>query len=216
MTFPSIVSTAVTDNVAAASPQSASLPAGIVAGDVLLLYLASTLAFTSLTLPAGWVKLLDDLSTDGQSIWWKPADGTEGSTVAVAYTAAGSRPLSGVCARISGADSSATPSIASTRFTGTPTWDPPSNTPSWGALDTRWFAACQQSSRTVSAAPTGYSSVANGGGTSAADIINVYSRTNNTATEDPSAFTLSANAAGMCSTIGVKPSSNPGAFLQLF
>mgnify|MGYP001565130996 CR=1 FL=1 len=82
---------ATTNVTAAADPWTVNLPAGIVAGDALLVFMRTGGAQT-FNLPAGWSWLVQndtgDASDDVTSIIYRKADGAEGATLSVDLSAA--------------------------------------------------------------------------------------------------------------------------------
>ena len=142
-----------------------------------------------------------------QTGWYKIADGTEGTTMSVTTDA--SEQSAHVTYRITswhGTTAPEAPAVA----TGTSTTpNPPSLTPSWGALDTLWFACATtaNSDRTFSVDPTSYVSgttATTATGTAGA-IIRVVRRELNAATDNPDTFTIDSSSGWDADTVAVRP-----------
>jgi len=121
-----------------------SLPSGILAGDLLVAFVAHHVRRTS-SWPAGWTEIADDFASgtlgDGAaSIGWRLADGaTDGTTVTV--TSSDKTYSSGAVVQIRGADTT-TPILelpAKAYSTGTTSHDPPAVSPSWGTAGHTFF-----------------------------------------------------------------------------
>lgn len=212
MAFPVIATTGTTSQ-ASSSSWTANLPASIAAGDLLLM-IGQANGATTLTVPTGWTSLFNP--GDGTFVFYKYASGSEGATVTISGSA--SRSAGIVCYRITGTDGVTAPAIG-TLAVSTTTFDPPSLTPSWGSLKTLWLAiACARTNFTASVTPTSYAlqdDQLSGGSNSR---VMIYSRTNQVATEDPSAYTLSSSVgAAYAITIGIRPAAkSSSAFLAMF
>jgi len=199
--FPEVLDAAAT-NASLASPFSVALPSGIKAGEVLIaeFYRGGNNTQT-LTLPAGWVKLIDEApvgaSTFRSVVAWKIADGTEGSTMSVSSTLTSSQATRVVVVRIAGAVS--VECSANVNTSGT-TVDPPSLSPSWGTAFTLFLAACMGTSNSaLSSYPSGWTGVI---ATGPSAIAQLQSRA---ASANPGVFTLSASMVLAAYTLAVKP-----------
>lgn len=165
------------------------LPTGIVAGDLLLIWFDSdgnnTKPQHTMTIP-GFTELFDDGNPGGigrNAAFYKWADGTEGSFVIL--TASGGFTYGAYSVRIAGTDEATTPEFASAYAVGVT--DPPSLSPSWGALFNLFMllASCS----TPSAGSSGYTQRVSGSGTVP---IFFYDHNASVATENPGAFTNTA------------------------
>lgn len=90
MAFPLVQTTATTNGTTAATSLVLNMPSGIVADDLLVMFLRAAVEGTGFTFPAGWTKLFDDTSdasNDETCVAWRKADGTEGATITVTTSA---------------------------------------------------------------------------------------------------------------------------------
>lgn len=177
---------------------SVALPASIAAGDELIVAFAAK--GTTFNLPSGWTELYNSGSAfPGLFVIRREADGGEGATLTV--TTGGSQKSAHASYRISGAVASE----ISTAATGTSVNpDPPSLTPSGGALDYLWLAIdSNEGGATVSAYPTNYTDgfqSANPG-----ETIESARRELNAASENPGTFTISGSFNWRAVTVAVPP-----------
>ena len=203
-----------------ADPWSVTLPTGIEAGHLLLMHARGHGGTTFNTL-TGWTALisndLTDASDDPSSIWWRLADGSEGSTVSVDLGA--TMRGAAIVHRITGA---ADPTIRPPELAGPSTGaganvDPPSITPAGGPKDFLIvvFAGMDGETQTYSAAPSGYSNLtAANSGTAGSPGGNVRlasaTREANLTSEDPGAFTSGAPESGWSGwTVAIHPGQTP-------
>lgn len=205
-----------TDTWNGESPVVINLPTGITAGDLLIVALRQTQAQTATT-PAGWTTLLNNDATDAtddtQHVFYKVADGSEGSTVSVAVSATGKG--CSIAWRITGAADpvlTQVPQIAVATFTtAANAANPPSITPTGGSKDYLFLAVMGAggASTVASAAPTNYSNLtgnnAPGGSAATQGWISGASRQLTASSEDPGAFTHIASSGGLAMTIAVHP-----------
>ncbi len=204
MAFPSVAASAVTNGSTAADPVTVNLPSGIVAGSLLIMLIRNAGANLT-TGPSGWTQLASsgaDASDDTTSIFWKKADGSEGSTITVDY--ASSQKFAAITLRITGHADPATqpPEISATANTGTATTpNPPDLTPTGGAKDYLWLWMGGWEGEQTSP-PTGDPANYTGrlgadSGTAGAVTTNcrvaVSTRQLNAASENPPAWTISAS-----------------------
>lgn len=215
MAFPSTSAPTETAFSSASTTHNVSMPATVNKGDLLLLAIGiqNIGGSTTFTTPSGWTSLMDRAGSPEYShlaIFMKVADGTEGGTTvnvatsnsqsAVAQVYRVTRwygSLSGVESADSGADGVTTP-------------DPPSLTPSWGALDTLWFAwfTAADDDETVTAYPSNYSGgsyIVSGAGTNAGCEIGSARRELNATSDNPGSFTITGPETNVTATVAVRP-----------
>lgn len=205
--YPVIEGTATYTTDSTIASHSVNLPTGIQSGNLLIMIFRAGSAVTVSSGPSGWTLLGSRNSNGVTYVWYKTADGTEGSTVTV--TTGSSIHAAAISYRISGWGG--TPEIA---FAGSNVNDPPSLSPSWGSAETLWIAVMtnRRSDSSVSAAPTSYTglitiSQASNIGTDRSRVSSAH-RFLTAASEDPGAFTTSGTIDNPHSaTIAVKPYS---------
>lgn len=125
MTFPLVQSTAVTNFSADQTSHVVNLPAGIQAGDRLLIWFCADSTGGTVTTPTGWTLLQGPINqTDRSLLYSRTADGTEGTTVTIATSVAESS--SSVALRVSGVVSvvSSSGSASSGSYANGPTVTP--------------------------------------------------------------------------------------------
>lgn len=187
---------------------SVSLPAGIAANDILLLFFSKDGTNNNVTTPSGWSLLFTDSQSGGSGRrsygFWKVATGSEGSTVSV--TSSGNIIAAHSTMRIEGADTSSAPeastfSSASSAITNP---DPPSLTPSWGALKSVWiaFVGVAGGSTSQSGQPSGY------GNPQTSDagnpVLFTADKVATVASDDPGTFTITPGRSYVSATVAVK------------
>lgn len=193
--FPHIAAVAKTTNTS-----TVTLPAGITAGDILLMIVGHE-DNGAVGTPSGWTSLFSTGSGSGRCQgFWKVASGAEGANVTLDES-----DISVVAVRITGA----VDLECGTSVTGSDTApNPPSLTASWGVKKTLWLAACGgRNDPTVSGMPAGFTEVDqidddHGDVGSFACIAELESAE---ATVNPAAFTLSTSASWVAQTIAVEP-----------
>lgn len=186
-----------------------NLPAGIAAGDLLLLFVIINGAPT-VTDPSGYTPLVSTQVGDTQRVYAKIATGSEGPTETLAIT--GSQRVNAVSYRITGNRNGVTSSeisVSAVSAANTATPDPPSLTPSWGSAENLWIGVTlsQDGGYTFSSYPTNYdlgqlnvqSSTGNGNG------VSVAARLLTASSEDPGVFTTVTNRARQTYTLAVRP-----------
>jgi hypothetical protein len=210
--FP-VVSSITTSHTSVDNPSHIVNLGAYSAGDLLII--AITISGNSIIAspPTGWTALATDIDSGAGSrpnmyIYYKVADGSEGSSVTVtSNSSTWSAQLAYVITGWSG-----TPECAEDEFghaSGTAnTIDPPSLTPSWGSANTLWivFGACN--SATVNSGPSGYSGLSTVATTShgaLAMVITTAWAQIAAASEDPGAFSLSTAVQRVAATVAVKP-----------
>ncbi len=215
MAFPSVVNTNESATTTAGTSHVVNLPASLVVGNLIIVItnIGSTLAtFNTL---AGWTELLDEGVANGNAVWARQVDGTEGSTVT--FTSSANTRDASVSYQISGADYLAVRAPEfSTVATGTSTTpDATTCTPTGGAKDYLWItffgmAGEQADDDTlVTTAPTNYGGTLEKtcgvAGTNLGGMLGSAHRTNNAASEDAGSWTAIDNAAWRAMTMAIHP-----------
>jgi hypothetical protein len=224
--YPAVASTNTSATTTANTSHTLSLPSGISSGDTLIAmlsgYIGSGSTPVDISWPSGWTEFFEqDASTSTLHLAvagaWRKADGTEGSSITVTTN------VSVLAAhnayRITGAADPTVrpPEAASTGYTDTSaTIDPPSLTPTGGAKDYLWLAVAGWRRTGVSSStdPSNYTTAieANSTGNANGTRLRSLRRQANGASEDPSAFTLSANSERR---VGVTIAVHPGAAVNI-
>ncbi len=189
-------------------PTVISLPSGIVAGNLLIVWMMSD-GFETISDWDGFTELFVDYDDTSQSLWaaYKFATGSEGSTISVGISSA--ERTAHQSFRITGAHATTPPEVATGTDGSTEFPDPPSLTPSWGAEDTLWMVGLgiDTGAATVDSYPTSYTNgvrINEGTGSGGANLA-VARRENNTATEDPGTFDLSGVEGTVINTLAIRP-----------
>ena len=210
MAFPTVEATAASTTTPASTSHTITLPAGVVAGDLLIAWIViENGSAPEFTWPAGWTELFDITDGDDTSVYsaaWKEAVASEPNPVVTS----GSSDISAQCAyRISGAEDPATQAPEFATFTFAEDFpDPPNLTPTGGAKDYLWIAATgYNSGDPTTAAPTSYAPLLNA--QNAAMEHSTAHRTLNAASENPGIFTVTDDGSciGSAVTIVVHPAS---------
>lgn len=212
MAFPVDAGRAATNGSTAAVNKICNLPAGIQSGDLLVLILNTVAADTHST-PTGWTALAlnngDPASDDTTSIWYRVANGSEGSSVTVSCTT--SDKFAAICWRITGA---ATPELSTMATGADDAPDPPSLTPSGGTKDYLWLWLGawegEQQPPLPTGNPTNYSNPVGAhtgtvGFTDTNARVAGASRQINAASEDPPSWTISSANNWRAWTLAVPP-----------
>jgi hypothetical protein len=199
MAFP--VAAASADSSGALDTNNLSMPAGIAAGNLLVMRL-ETSDPTAMSPPSGWTEILDGaLPGSGGRLYIcaKIAAGGESAT----RPTGNSGNYAGKVTRYTGAHPSAMPEV-STLATGTnANPNPASLTPSWGAADTHWEAiAGVENERTTSSYPTNYSSGTNQRNSA---TLTIAHRDLNASSEDPGTFTMAGSENWAAATLAIRP-----------
>ena len=209
MAFPQVAAVNGGNNPFTTTNHTVNLPAGIEAGDLLLVFFASYGAPT-ITFPEGWTHLFQAASGVYVKfgVWYRVADGEEGATIIV--TTSSTERTAHTSYRITGY--SGTPEVGTPAIGFSYYPDPSSLTPSWEAKDTLWFASCgYHSNRTVTAYPTNYT---NGRNDYANDLygcgVGTARRELNAVSEDPSTFTIDLSYPWVANTVAIQPAAAAG------
>lgn len=209
MAFPTSTSPTATTFTTSVTSMAVNLPASISSGDLLIAHVGVRNPGTW-TVPTDWHVLNEEAgggSVGETGVWYKIADGTEGSTAT--WTAGVATTAAWQVRKITNWHGTTPPEYTANNGDFTVGPDTASLTPSWGADDTLWLSLIGSSANTMtfSAAPTNYTDLlgttasSGGGASNAGSAI----RQNNTATEDPGAFTVSQKRWWAGFTIAVRP-----------
>ena len=214
--FPVVIATSTTDGTTATASAAVNLPAGILAGDLIVAIHRSSAAGLH-GWPAFWTELADttvDASANNTSIIWRIADGSEGATVTVTQGSSKFASLAYLIRWWSGLLGRE----ISTAVTGTSTTpDPGICTPTGGAKDYLWLWLGgwenEQTSPPASQ-PTNYTNpLGASSGTAGAVTTNCRvagaQRTNNATSENPGSWTISVSDDWTAWTMAVHPAIDP-------
>ncbi|MER8672543.1 hypothetical protein [Mesorhizobium sp. M0037] len=201
--FPVTAATAVSVYTGGTTTKTVDLPAGIQSGDLLLVCFRCHNSNNALTTPSGWT-LLDSRSSAGAgAIYYRVADGSEGSTLSVVSSTTGDS--AHVAFRITGYRG-----IPEGLFVAASSKDPPAVAPSWGSAQTLFIAGISSSGQNadtqVIRAPANdgdLQQIGSGGSTSSVSMATVR-RKLAAAKSDPKAFICKATN-GMAFTIAIRP-----------
>lgn len=186
-----------------------NMPAGIVAGEMLLWFVAGGAA-APLALPTGWTALWPSHNNGSGSMsaaFYRIATGSESATYTLSTSPTSTRCVSHVF-RISGSHASAAPEVAAAPVTGSSTIpNPPSLTPSWGSANTLWFNYVNRpvSFDSTLNPPIEYThgcQVTEEG--NASRVLGVVARRAQVASEDPTTW-LTSSGAWTANTFAVRP-----------
>jgi hypothetical protein len=214
--FPAVATTGHAATTPASTTINATVPSGIAAGNLLLLFAVAVnpanedTTFSGLT---GWTQLCTanepsaTFSASGE-VYYKFASGSETNFT---FTASASIEAAVRIWRITGAHASTPPECTATVFTGDVA-NSDSLTVSWGSADNLWFSLfgkynCNDA---VTAYPASYTSNQYEGNCVDGDPphFGVSSRENATDTENPGAYTMDSGQ-GVEFTIGIRPAAAP-------
>lgn len=184
-----------------------NLPAGINAGDLLMVFFIVD-DVEDCTFPGDWTRIKNfthATNTITIAVAYKEASGSEGASITVGTT---NEQSVSVSYRITGWDSAIAPEI-STGAEGTNTSpNPDSLTPAGGSKEYLWVAVCAiDSIYGVTAYPTNYTDTEwhpSSGGESGGVSMAICNRELTAVSEDPGAFTISADQ-WLANTIAVAP-----------
>jgi hypothetical protein len=211
VTFPVVAATNTSSTGTAGTTHTVSLPASIAAGDLLLIFLhgrdsggVNTPGFSA---PSGWSTRYntDNLgNAAGAAVFYKVASGSEGASVNV--TSTNNVESAHASARVTGYAGTPESGTVATGTSTTP--NPPSLTPSWGALDTLWFAVAHpRNSGNDLTAPTNYGSIVQSLEAGSSTQVAFATRNLNATSDDPGTFANANNAFWFAGTIGVQPAA---------
>lgn len=174
-----------------------TLPAGIVAGDVVAVFISLGILTTS-TWPGSWVERFDDQDTDALSVTIGTLVASGGET-SVTVESVEEIEAAHVAYRISGASGNAEASAKVTGSSVSP--DPPSLSPSWGSKKTLWLPVAASAYNAITGGPADYTNFKSSG---VEPFIGTAERLLEAASEDPGVFTMSAEA-WLAATLAVEP-----------
>jgi hypothetical protein len=215
MAFPQVAATNSGNSGANATTHTVNLPSGISAGDLLVIFWSNDgTATASITTPAsGWTTLVDALDANASTptthlyVWYRVADGGEGSTITVTTTAGEGSAYTAY--RITGHNVPTDPpeyTGANPASSANP--NPPSETASWGSADNLWIVGYGWDANVAhNAYPANYTSNqltsrwANTGGSGIASATREVA----TATEDPGTATLASSEQWAAVTVVIRP-----------
>jgi hypothetical protein len=208
--FPVVQASATTLDLTLALTANVNLPAGIAAGDLLLIFACFTggaSTVPTITVPAGWTQLAAGGlgAATRQLILWKAATGAEGATVAI--TTSINTVRSAAALRITGHDPSGAAAIliAGQGDGGTPNKfpNPPSLTATWGIRSTLWLASGHISSNNViSGTPSGFEHTYGPG-----QGVQVATLGSKATVINPSAFTANIVLNWLADTVAILPAT---------
>jgi len=156
MAFPQVAATSK-NTTAGAATHAITMPSGIVAGHLLLIFFATD-GDNTVTDWDGFTQIYSGSNGTASSfhIGWKIAEGSDTCTLTVSVT---NEPGSHICYRITGHDSGQAPEAGTAHIEATQYPDPPSFTPTGGAKDFLWIAAeAHDATDTTDAYPTNFDS----------------------------------------------------------
>jgi hypothetical protein len=210
----SIESTATYSLDSQSASHAVTLPTGVSAGDLLLMFFLKHQSGDTITTPTGWT-LLQSFVAGGNkdaAIFAKIATGSEGSTATVTISnaqraVAVTLLVNGHAGGLTSADIAVS---TENEQSNTLAPDPPSLTPSWGSAENLWVAAgfCNSGTFTFGSYPSGYAlgintiqvSGTNGGG------ISVACKLATGTSEDPGGFTISSSSRDWSTfTLAIRP-----------
>ncbi len=216
MAFPVVSGSTNSQETANTTTSNVTLPGSIASGDLVLAFLALDAgAGTAPTWPSPWVSILADQGT-GFNVYvgYLIASGGE-TTVAVTHT---SERSNHIALRITSWHGTTPPEITVKANGSSTTPDPPSLTPSWGALDTLWIAltGCDDSATPypITAWPYANNQASNATATSAADLA-LCTNNVNAASQDPGTFTMTVTETWNAYTVAVRPAATGDLNLNL-
>lgn len=188
---PTIVSSNSSSVTTAGTSHAVSLPASIVAGNLLFVCHASR-DNVSHTWPAGWTELDDFINAglQGSTIGWRVADGTEGATMTI--TSSGSTQSSrAISVQVSG--SSGAPNVSTVTNSTVANASPDTGSVTRkGGLFLTMFSMRETVDVTTITAPTNYTTVAALQGATGGVVIALAQRSATATPEDPGAWTTNA------------------------
>lgn len=199
--FPRVVSTVTSRQNTSVSTSNVTLPAGIQAGDLLLMLFRHRGANTQATTPSGWTLLVGGTGGGSTALFYKIADGSEGATVAISHLVGASCAITHRIDRFSG--------LPEAVISATGVIDPPALSTSWGAKETLFFAMLATNlDQVATAIPSGYGNLIEEK-TTGASVCSVHStwRELLASSDDPSSFTVGATTAARAITVAVRPTA---------
>jgi hypothetical protein len=195
------------------------MPSDVESGDLLLVFLSVDGGTGStVTTPSGWTSIND--TTNGTNVrsvvYAKSADGTEDGTT-VNFATSNAEKASALTVSILASKwygGSVATAVEATGASAGTTANPDSaalNPTNWGTENTLWFSYISGSTySSVTTFPTNFVGMKHS--TSGADTTNASSslsyRQNNTASENPGAYTMGNSQSGIATTVAVRPAGS--------
>lgn len=211
MASPGVDGTAETAVTTAGTSHAITLPAGIVAADLVLLIMDIGSTSATLTALTGWTSLLDEAVANGLKIVWYTGAGVPGNPT---FTSSAATRSATIAYRISGADKSITPQIGTTATGTSVNPNPPLVTPTGGSKDYLWIAMFGRDGEQadddtwVTAAPTGFTNLLQKAcgivGTNLGGMVAGAQLQSTAASVDPATFTA-VTGGWRAQTIAVHP-----------
>lgn len=206
---PRIAATAVSSFGSNASLHNATLPTGTEPGDILIVIIRNGASAAPHTYPPDWNNILTTSSHGTKGVYWKIANGTEGSTLQI-DTGINTRRFVAISYRITDYDTT-DPNPVLITSQGT-TLDPPALTTGWGNHPALWItsASSRRSDNDFTNAPDNYKNLIirkSGGASSSSNHLNIASAHYNSSTNvvDPDIFNFTGLQDTVRSlTIGIK------------
>lgn len=170
----------------------------------------------TMSTPSGWVALVLNSAADGSgdtmSIFYRDTDASDVGVTTVTVNGTAALKFSGTCWRITGGN---TPEVSSIATGNDDLPDPPSFSPSGGAKDYLWIWTGGwegEQTNPPTGNPTNYSNPVGGSGETAGALTGNCrtagaTRQNNTATEDPPSWQISASDQWSAWTVAVPPAA---------
>lgn len=192
-------------NATNATSHNVPTPSGIVAGDLLLLFLSFD-GNPTVTLPSGWFIQAESNPSNKGVFAIKRADGTEGASIAVGLSA--SEVCAAIIYKVHGSVNDPHFVFSSGNFSGDPVATP-EKTLNWDAVEAVFISAItgfNTGSTTISSYPSGYTGGTDyqqtGTGTSHTAIASAY-KIATAAAETPGSYDLSGSTSGLGITVAV-------------
>lgn len=204
MAFPQVAAVNGGNDLVNQMNHTVNLPAGINAGDLLLVFFCSD-GNPVITFPGGWTQLFQTISGGLVAFccWYRIADGGEGATITVNTSL--NQKTAHTSYRITGYSAVPEVGVSATGVSANP--DPPNLAPSWGAKDTLWFASCgyDDGAKTVNAYPANYLNGRNDRSNSVTGCgVGTAERDLNASPENPGTFTLSGADEWVANTVAIQ------------
>lgn len=208
--FPVIAATNTTGSAAGTSTYALNLPSGITSGDLLFITVqVKTTGRPITSFSQTWTALTSNAGSSRETfMYWRIADGTEGSTTTATFSG-NQDVVASLAYRITGAQSVEVGTYA-TGSSSSP--NPPSLSPSWGSAKTLWaiYIGVADSRQTLSSYPSNYTlsqiTAAGNASNSTGQEAWLAGYQNEASSEDPGTGTLSASLAWVAQTIAFRPS----------
>ena len=206
--FPQVAAVNGGNDAVGDTSHTVNLPAGIIADNLLIVLFVSD-GNPTITFPGGWTELFQDDNGGAVTFgaWYRIADGGEGGTITV--TTSNTQQAAHTSYRIT--DYQGVPEVGTSAIGNNNRPDPPSLTPTWGALNTLWFAVVgYDNARVTTVYPVNYingrNDISNGGADGAG--VGSAERDLNAASEDPGTFSLNLADQWVTNIIAIQPGVN--------